>query len=380
MSKKTRIVECWPSWRLKSSSVEAYVTETGGHLAPVVFDRKRHRFQPYSVAPWCCEKLPDQPRIIQVLRGDFFCLPFGGNAKPHQGEQHPVHGETANRTWKCVANTTKAGEHVLHLRLKTKIRPGTVDKFVGLRDGENVVYCRDVLTGFRGRMNLGHHATLRFPDREGSGLISTSPFVHGQVFVEPTELPAQKGYSLLAPGARFTDLRQVRTITHELADLSRYPARRGFEDIAILVADPKLDVAWTAVSFPQEHCVWFALKDPKVLASTLIWHSNGGRYMPPWSGRHVNVIGLEEITSYFHYGLHESVTPNTLSRKGYRTCVELSPKRPTVINYIMACVPAPAGFDRVKRLDVAANGKAVVLRSENGKRLRVAVDVDFLKG
>tara|TARA_B100000809_G_scaffold263905_2_gene318323 strand:- start:350 stop:586 length:237 start_codon:yes stop_codon:yes gene_type:complete len=40
-----------PSWKLLSSSVKAYVTETGGHLGPVIFDWRGRKLSPYQVAP-----------------------------------------------------------------------------------------------------------------------------------------------------------------------------------------------------------------------------------------------------------------------------------------------------------------------------------------
>ncbi len=378
MSKDTKKVKGWASWKVQNPDVKAFVTETGGHLAPVTFDRQGAKIKPYSVSPWCKEKHSDEPPLLQVLRGDFFCLPFGGNETPHKGEEHPPHGETANSKWKFVELKKADTERILHLRLKTKVRKGSVDKFIRLVDGHNAVYSKHVLTGYEGRMDLGHHAILRFPDYEGSGLISTSNFVYGQVFVEPTEKPEDKGYSILAPGTEFDSLDKVKTITGEFTDLSRYPARRGFEDIVIMVTDPTLEFAWTAVSFPKERYVWFGLKDPKVLASTLFWISNGGRHFPPWNGRHVNVMGLEEITGYFHCGLHESVSNNPLSDKGYKTALELSPDSPTTVNYIMACVPAPAGFDRVNSIE--ADGKSgVTLSDAGGKTIKVPLDLPFLK-
>ncbi len=97
----TKIVYGQPSWRLVSGEVEAFVTETGGHLGPVTFDRKGRRIRPYSVAPWAEEAVDRSlPAILKVLRGDFFCLPFGGNATAYHGEKHPVHGETANARWR----------------------------------------------------------------------------------------------------------------------------------------------------------------------------------------------------------------------------------------------------------------------------------------
>src|SRR5207249_1604720 len=72
--------------------------------AAVVFDRRGRKIAPLSVAPWATEKLDKStPPIIRILRGDFFCMPFGGNKTPYRGrgriERHPIHGETANANW-----------------------------------------------------------------------------------------------------------------------------------------------------------------------------------------------------------------------------------------------------------------------------------------
>jgi hypothetical protein len=376
-----KIVFGQPSWCIRSSTVEAWVTETGGHLAPVVFDRARRRIQPYSIAPWWNEKLPSElPPLLRVLRGDFFCMPFGGNAEPFRGERHPVHGETANARWRFEALERGDGFQTLHASLKARIRPGRVDKFITVRDGHNAVYCRHVISGMNGPMCFGHHATLKFPDHPGSGVLTHSPSRFGMVTPEPAETPETRGYSILQPGAMFRRLNRVPTLSGDWTDLSRYPARRGFEDIALLATKPVAPFAWVAVTFPLERYVWFALKDPTVLRATLLWHSNGGRHYPPWNGRHVNVLGIEDLTAFFHYGLAPSARPNLLTKAGLRTCETLSPTRPLTVNYIMALAVVPRGFANVRRIVPAEAGRAVRLVSGNGRSVTVPLDTDFLKG
>jgi hypothetical protein len=377
---KKRIIHGQPSWRVASTQVEAFVTETGGHLGPVTFDRQVRKLQPYSVAPWVEERVdPAEPTIIKVLRGDFFCLPFGGNATPYGKEKHPVHGETANARWQFRSRETQAGRSCLHLSLQTKVRPGRVDKRIWLVDGQNTIYSRHVVSGMSGPMNLGHHAMLKFPDAPGSGLLSTSRFVYGQVFPHAFELPENGGYSWLKQGAEFTSLETVPALNGETADLTRYPARRGFEDLVMMVSDAELPFAWTAVAFPKERYVWFALKDPRVLRETIFWLSNGGRHYPPWSSRHVNVMGLEEVTSNFHLGLAESARKNPISRKGFPTCLSLNPRKPLVVPYIMGVATIPAGFDRVASIQAARGNQAILLQSASGKQTRAAVDIGFLR-
>lgn len=373
-----KIVQGSPSFRIANAEVEVFLTKAGGHMGPVTFDRKNRKIRPYSVAPWVKERLkPGTPPIIKVLRGDFFCMPFGGNDTSYRGEQHPIHGETANAAWTFKGVEKDGARQTLHASLRTKVRKGQVDKSIGLVAGHNAVYLRHVLRGMSGPMNFGHHAMLKFPEKPGSGLISTSPFVVGQTCPVPAENPAEKGYSSLRPNTEFTDLSAVPAMTGELADLSRFPARKGYEDIVMTIADDRLAFAWTSVSFPAERYVWFSLKNPRVLTGTVFWISNGGRHYAPWNGRHTGVVGVEDVTSYFHFGLAESVRKNPISERGYPTALRLNPRQPLAVNYIMGIAKTPRGFGRVKQIEPEDAGR-VVLVDEEGRSVKTPIDIDFL--
>ncbi len=368
-----------PSWSFHSSLVDAHLTRLGGHLAPVTFRLDGKTVAPFSVAPWAEEKLaPETPALLRALRGDFFCAPFGGNGVPWRGEQHPPHGETANATWRLKAFERSAERLMLHARLELGVRPGVVDKFLTLIEGQTAVYQRHVLTA-RGPMSVGHHAMLKFPEAPGSGVVSTSRFTHAQVLPDLFERPENRGYSSLKPGATFRSLERVPLHTGGATDLTSYPARRGFDDLVMLTADAKLPFAWTAVTFPGERYVYFALRDPRTLRHTILWMSNGGRHYAPWNGRHTSVLGIEDTTSYFHYGLAESAKPNPLNRRGIPTTLTLNPKRPTAVNYIIGVAAIPAGFDRVKEIRTVSADAEIELIATSGKRVRAAVDVGFLK-
>ena len=391
IKKKSSLVTCCgqPSWRISSRDVDAYVTQLGGHLGPVAFRMRGRDIEPFSVAPWATERpAPGLPAVLRVLRGDFFCLPFGGNEKSYRGERHPLHGETANARWRHVGPSARHaqagmtgdnGRQTLHLRLSTRIRPGQVDKLITLIDGQTMVYQKHIVSGMRGRMSYGHHAMLRFPEQEGSGVISTSRFTYGQVFTEPLERPENRGYSILEPGACFDRLDRVPMTTGRMTDLSRYPARRGFEDMVLLAADATLPLAWSAVTFPRQRYVWFALKNPKQLPQTILWISNGGRHYAPWNGRHVNVMGIEEVCSYFHLGLAESVRRNPLSSRGITTSLELHPDRPYRVLYAFGVAQIPVGFDQVADIVASADRHSVLLRSKNGKSVSLTMDGEFLR-
>lgn len=366
-----------PSWSFRSSHVHANLTRLGGHLGPVSFRLPHRLVSPFSVAPWAEEKLaPDTPALLRALRGDFFCAPFGGNGVAWRGEAHLPHGETANATWRLKAFERANDRLTLHATLRTTVRPGTVDKFLTLVEGHAAVYQRHVLTG-RGPMSVGHHAMIKFPDTPGSGVVSTSRFTRAQVLPDWFERPENRGYQALKPGAEFRSLERVPLLAGGKADLTQFPARRGFDDLVMLTADPKLPFAWTAVTFAQERHVYFALRDPRVLRHTILWMSNGGRHYAPWNGRHTSVMGIEDTTSYFHYGLAESAKPNALSRRGIPTTLALTGKRPVAINYIIGVAAIPAGFDRVKTMRAAKDG--VELIAASGKRAHCPLDLGFLR-
>ncbi len=368
-----------PSWRLANSAIEAFLTVQGGHLGPITFDRQGSKIQPMSVAPWYREKkVPGMPPIIDVLRGDFFCMPFGGNDTPYRGEQHPVHGETANAKWTCQSIQKSDGQTTLHARLKTKIRRGQVDKRITLVDAHPVVYQTHTISKMAGRMNMGHHAMVQFPDRPGSGLVATSRFVQGQVFLQREENPITDGYSSLKPAAEFDSLDSVPTLIGDTTDLSRYPARRGYEDIVMLTADPSLTFAWSAVTFPKERYAWFALKDPALLPQTVFWISNGGRHHAPWNSRHTNVMGIEEVCAYFHPGLAQSAKANPQNKAGHPTTIQLNAKKPTTLPYAFGVTRVPARFGHIQRIE-QESPEGIVLIDTQGKSVRVPFDLNRIQ-
>jgi hypothetical protein len=369
-----RKIQGQDSWALRTKNVEAAVTCQAGHLAPVRFRLGRRWVEPFEIAPWAEEELAaGTPQVLRVMRGDFFCMPFGGNQSVWRGEKHPPHGETANACWKLES----AGADQLHVSLQTSIRLGKVDKYIRLIPGHTAIYVRHIISKMTGPMCFGHHPILTVPEGV-TARVSLSPFRFGRVFPGQFENPAQGGYSTLKPGAKFNSLNIVPRLDGGEADLSFWPAREGYEDLVQIAASPKNPLAWTALTLPDKRYVWFALKDPRVLPTTVIWMSNGGRHYVPWNGRHRRAIGLEEVVSNFHYGLAESAKPNGWTRAGVTTTVRLDPRQPLVINYIMAMAEIPRGFDVVKTIQIDAGKKLAKLVSKSGKKVFTKVDASFL--
>ncbi len=138
------------------------------------------------------------------------------------------------------------------------------------------------------------------------------------------------------------------------ADLTRLPARYGYADLILLVNeswDKTGGPAWMTATYPDAGYVWFSLKDPDVLRTTLFWIENHGRHGAPWNGRN-NCIGLEDVTGYFADGLAGSAQENLLSAEGVKTVAQLTADKPTVINYIQGVARIPAGFEMVRTLEL----------------------------
>ncbi|BET66359.1 hypothetical protein ASA1KI_12770 [Opitutales bacterium ASA1] len=353
-------------------NVAFHMTKTGGQLGPVVFRLGRRVIEPFHTAPWCGK--PEAKKLIPLLRelrGDFFCAPFGAGPG-RRGEEHPPHGETANADW--TISSVASDRLVADLRLR--VRPGKVTKVIEARPDETNLYQTHVFEGLKGEMCFGHHAMLDF-NRNGPGSISTSKLRLAQVLPVRFEDPAQGGYSSLRQGAWFRRLEQVPMADGGKADLTRYPAREGFEDLVMLHHKDEDDFAWAAVVFAEKKFVWFSLKNPAHLASTVLWHSNGGRHYAPWSGRHRGVLGVEDVTAYFHLGLGASLSANPWKDKGVPTSLDFSRGKRTRIPYVMGVAALPDGFDRVRGIRRIAGG--IRLESFGGAAIEHALDTSFLR-
>ena len=377
---KMETIDAQPSWILESPQVRLAVTKVGGQMAPVTFLRDSGKpVQPYHVSPWQNEGLKDLPApVLTALRGDWFCLPFGGNGDAFRHEKHPPHGEVAGAEWTYVDTKHDGGRHTLVLAFEPQARKGKIVKELSLVEGHNAVYSRHIVTGFAGPAPCGHHATLAMPDEPGVFRVSTSPIEFGMTNPSRFSDPAKREYQALAIAAPFTDLAHVPLLEKGTgdADLTRLPARQGYADL-VQVVNKQDATAWTCATRTDEGWLWYALKDPKVLRSTLLWIENRGRHGSPWNGRN-NCLGLEDVTSFFADGLAASAGANLLTRRGVPTAIEFTADKPTEIRYIQGVTRVPEGFGKVVAAEYAPG--SVTFVAEGGERVTVPVRHEFLSG
>ena len=378
MEPKTEVIAAQPSWVVENGQVRVAITHKGGHMAPVrFFNDTGEAVLPYHVSPWQGEGIAVDRPVLEPLRGDFFCLPFGGDCTV-KGVAHTTHGEPATQTWTLRGLEQEGPVTRLTLAMATTKIAGRITKHVQLVDGHNVVYVSDVLEGYDARTSLGHHATLAGGERPDALLLSTSPLLFGMVSPRPPATFTDGGeYNALAAGATFRSLDRVPTVWKEMPwdSCASFPRRRGFCDIIQVYNKPSFGPAWTAAVNAAEGWLWFAIKDPAVLPSTVFWMENHGRHGSPWNGRNC-CIGLEDVCAWFAAGLAASLRRNELNQKGIATAHRLSPARPLPVNYIEGVVRVPRGFGRAT--SAVFDEGLVCFVGESGKKVKAAVRHEFV--
>ncbi len=230
-----------------------------------------------------------------------------------------ISGETNDGCW-------------LRLGVDLPLQGGACHATTALLANQSIVYQRhDLSRADRANQSRVTTRHLRFqPARARVGFRSAHCFMRERMssLLPGRKIAATRGSR---PISEIIDLNAAPCIDGSTTDLCRYPARRGFEDLSIAAARiRRRSLPGRPVTFPEQRFVWFALRDPKQLASTLLWFSNGGRHFPPWNGRHVNVMGIEDITAYFHAGLAASSRENPLNARGVPTCSAAGCSRPAV--------------------------------------------------
>lgn len=366
-------------WKLSNDKVELFITESGGQLAPVKFNiNTENIIQPYYISPWQNENIPefDDP-VLVPLRGDFFCMPFGGNAEPVNGEQHSVHGEVSSSPWQFVEQSKAGDITTLKLEMQTTACQGNVTKKLQLYDGQNVIYTTHIIAGYSGAMPIGHHCTLAVPERENSMTIAVSDFAFGMTSPGVFSDPANREYQSLALNEKFTDLHRVPVMWKNLppADCTSFPQRPGFTDLLELFKRPAATPAWTVALCPEQGYLWFSLKNAAQMPGTVFWISNRGRHGSPWDGRN-RCLGLEETCSYFADGLKASIEPNMITDAGFPTALKLSAEQPVTVNFIQGVAAIPASFTALKTVTFGEG--SVTFSSTAGDNVTTAVNYQLL--
>jgi hypothetical protein len=306
-------------WRHGALTVQRH----GAMLAPLTFLLADGRqVSPMHVAPWAGEPGTEAlPGILQRLRGEWPCVPFGYPAGPGDGSpaewaelMFPAaagdepHGHSSNHAWNWEASDSETLRLSLDYpdgspvsRLERTITPDP--------EAPAVDIALTIMVREDCRLPIGLHPTFRLPTTH-TARIEPAPFDHGRTYpgsVEP-------GRELMAPDRRFASLAAVPTRDGGTVDASQVPLRADTEELLQLNnIDGMVALANEAEGY-RVRLRWQKEHFP----SLLLWYSNRGRTAAPWSGRHVT-LGMEPICSPFDFGPATALADNPIARSGTPT-------------------------------------------------------------
>lgn len=330
-----------------------------GQIVDFTVEDGGRRVAPLHRAHWVAsgEVLPDDiaPHLA-ALGGDFFCAPFAGS----EGGS-PMHGWTANSPWSVVAE----GVGLLRAVLARPVFGATVLKELSLCDGHPFVYQRHVFVGGKGRVPVANHANVGLPQ---GGMIRTSPKRAWETPNDPQESDPARGRSALVYPAQAKEPRAFPGVSGPV-DLTRFPWNPRHEDFAIGVEAQDALLGWTAVTRTGQGDLYLSLRNPRELPMTMLWHSNGGRDYPPWSGRHFGCLGVEEGAAEPMLGVSSAAD---LAGPGG---LDLDPLGVAEVRHVIGAVAWPS---EEPLAEARISGEAVELLGDAGTVRTVPLRADFL--
>ncbi|HVO00820.1 MAG TPA: hypothetical protein VMT54_01395 [Candidatus Cybelea sp.] len=359
---------------IEAGGIRAVVDLRAGHVRALTIEQGGRIVAPLHTAPWI-----DDPSIatdesiplnLRCLSGDFFCAPFAGSDL----DDAPGHGWPANSPWKPLSiDSGTDGRTVARYELERPILGARLVKEFMLVSGHPFLYQRHIFIGGSGAIPVASHGMTRF---DAPGALSFSPKLFGEAPPVGLEPDPKRGRSLLRYPARFTELNDVPKADGSRADLTRYPIASRHEDFVALVERPGNALGWAAALRPEKHDLFLSLKHPKDFPITMLWFSNGGRDYPPWNGRHLGVLGIEEGRTYLERGHRASIAPNPWSAEGITTALVLDPDGEVEVRHVIGGVALPEGWTRI--VAVTTDAGRLTIGDQGGGRITVPFDAGFL--
>jgi hypothetical protein len=261
---------------------------------------------------------------------------------------------------------------VARYALRKRPRGARLLKEIAIRDGHPFVYVSHVFEGGTGVITVASHAMTRFGTR---GRLSFSPKAYAETPAKPLEPDPSRGRYALSYPAYFGDLGKAPLRGGGEADIRRYPFAERHEDFVMLVDAPRSDLGWAAAIREDAADIVLSLKDPADFPATMLWFSNGGRDYPPWNGRNVGVLGIEEARAWSAHGFAASAAPNPLSASGIPTVLELNPNSAVEVRHVIGGVPLPSGWTEIAEVQA---GDELTLLDATGATCAVPFDAAFL--
>lgn len=322
------------------------VQSLGGMLGPVLFLLPDGRqVSPLHVAPWGNDpQRGTLPEILQELRGEWPCVPFGSDAgrtlpegwsatgESFEGAEVP-HGHGSNVHWQWGDWNDQGISLICHYPENHPVRL-LRRRIVPDPQAPAVDIALDIEVRRACRLPIGLHPTFRLPARPGA--LRIEPGAYKRVHSFPGDVEPSAAF--FKPDSHWSSLAEVEARSGAAVDAAQVPLTEDTEDLLQLagidgtVALHYADEGFRArLSWQKEH-----------FPSLLLWYSNRGRKAYPWNGRHL-ALGVEPVASAFDLGPMVSTADNPLSREAIGTSVAFEPSTTFTTRYRLAVEPAPTG-------------------------------------
>lgn len=299
------------------------VESLGGMLGPTLFVLPDGRqIAPFHISPWFSDtETTDQPGILQRLRGEWPCVPFGAaslrvsyNGWPASDpalEPDPfAHGYGSNHHWHWI----ESAEDEIALAidypdfhpiagLSRRVQPVTgqaaIDFVLSIKVRQDCV------------LPIGLHPVFRLPTAPG-GLRLDIKAKAACTFpgrVDPSSIFAPDRLAQDWHAIDLTDSTTLDPGTLPLPlcteDLLQLLGVGGHAELHNIAESYRVQLDWNPYHFPD----------------LLLWFSNFGRKHKPWNGRHL-ALGVEPVCSAFDLGSQISSSPNPINTQGGPTAHE----------------------------------------------------------
>jgi hypothetical protein len=325
------------TWTLSWPHGEAQLQSLAGMLAPVTFRLADGRlFQPMQIAPWADEPGTEAlPALMQRLRGDWACVPFGRDDRPaglpadwparatNASEPVWVHGYGSHHHWHLVHQDSHRlriaidypeASAIARLERELVADPAAASLEVNL-----TIAVRRAVT-----VQVALHPTFRLPRDPRSVHLEQVAF--DRLITYP--VPAEPGISQLLPNTVGSSLAQVTTKDGSF-DLTRLPLPLQTEELLQLI-DCRPPVVLHYRAEDARIGLWW---DQAQLPDAMLWISNGGRDKQPWNNRHY-ALGVEPLNGGFDIG--QVATPPAGHPLAARRGLDLTPDHPRTIHARLA--------------------------------------------
>lgn len=304
---------------------EAKLQSLGGMLGPVSLVLEDGRsVSPLHVAPWENEDMADQPAILQRLRGEWPCVPFGsvpdrplperwreaqGNTVVSDPAFDDPHGFGSNHHWTISAGGE--GELLADIEYPPESVIKSVQRRIVATPGKARLVFELIITARRDcEIPIGLHPCFVLPETPGAMRLHTGP--HSGVWTHP--LDERQPLSRFAEDQVFADLSVLKSSHGDAVDATALPFAGQSENLLLLTG-----VEGRLILDNLEQNYRIVLEwDRDVFPSLMLWISNCGRSQRPWFNRHL-ALGAEPVRAAFDLGVGISAASNPLNRAGVPT-------------------------------------------------------------